>query len=632
MPLLFAIFAKNIFCTFIIINKHLQSMILTIIVLIATVAMFIIGKIRADIVALCALTILILCGILSPTEALAGFSNPVVIMMVGLFVVGGAILQTGLAKAASHRIMSLAGNNDTLMFLLVVVVTAVIGAFVSNTGTVALMMPIIVSMAMESRKSPSRLLMPLAFASSMGGMLTLIGTPPNLVIDETLREHGHEGLSFFSFFPVGIICLAVGILVMLPLSKLLVKKSTGEGRKREKSLEELVEEYRLDNNVEAFRVDARSCIVGRTVAQLNLRAEHDISIMEIRNETSRHRGLIKNITQSLPTQDRVIAAGDILYLQGPKERIARYASEACLKRQEATTIDFYDIGIAEIVVMPESRLVGQMLRESRLREQYQINVLGVKRSHDYITESLPEVKLKAGDTLLIQGQWENISKIDSEEEDWLLLGQPKAMAEKVALTYKAPLAALIMLVMIAVMVFDFIPVAPVTAVIAAGLLMVVSGCFRSVDAAYKTINWESIVLIAAMMPMATALEKTGVSAMVSHGLVAALGGIGPMALLCGIYFTTSLLTMFISNTATAVLMAPIAMSAATELGVSPLAFLFAVTLGASMCFASPFSTPPNALVMQAGGYTFGDYVKVGLPLQIIMGIVMTLVLPLLFAF
>lgn len=607
-------------------------MIITVLVLIATVAMFIVGRLRADIVALCALTILILCGILTPNEALAGFSNPVVIMMVGLFVVGGAILQTGLAKAASHKIMRLAGSNDTAMFLLVVMVTAVIGAFVSNTGTVALMMPIIVSMAMESHKSPSRLLMPLAFASSMGGMLTLIGTPPNLVIDETLREHGYEGLSFFSFFPVGVICLAVGILVMLPLSRLLVKKGNSAGQKREKTLEELVEEYRLDNNVEAYRVDARSCIVGRTVAQLNLRAEHDISIMEIRNETSRHRGLIKNITQSLPTQDRIIAANDILYLQGAKENIGIFASTACLRKLEATTIDFYDIGIAEIVVMPESRLVGQMLRQSRLREQYQINVLGVKRSHDYITANLPEVKLKAGDTLLIQGQWENISKIDSEENDWLLLGQPKAMAEKVTLTYKAPLAALILLVMVVVMVFDFIPIAPVTAVIAAGLLMVVSGCFRSVDAAYKTINWESIVLIAAMMPMATALEKTGVSAMVSHGLVAALGGIGPMALLCGIYFTTSLLTMFISNTATAVLMAPIAMSAATEFGVSPLAFLFAVTLGASMCFASPFSTPPNALVMQAGGYTFSDYIKVGLPLQIIMGVVMTLVLPLLFVF
>ena len=607
-------------------------MIITILVLLATVTLFVTGKIRADIVALCALTILILCGILSPAEALSGFSNPVVIMMVGLFVVGGAILQTGLAKAASHRIMHLAGSNETATFLLVVTVTALIGAFVSNTGTVALMMPIIVSMSMESRKSPSRLLMPLAFASSMGGMLTLIGTPPNLVIDEALRGAGHSGLSFFSFFPVGIICLAVGIAVMLPLSKWLVKTGAKEGKRREKSLEKLVEEYRLSNNVEAYRVDRRSSIVGKTVAQLNLRAEHNISIMEIRNKTSHRSGWIRNITQSMPTQDTVIAAADILYLQGPKEEIERFASAASLRKQNSHSIDFYDIGIAEIVVMPESRLVGQLLRQSRLREQYQVNVLGVKRNHEYITEHLPEMKLKAGDTLLIQGRWENISKIDTEEDDWLLLGQPKEMAERVTLNYKAPLAAMIMLGMIAVMVFDFIPVAPVTAVIAAGLLMVVSGCFRSVDAAYKTINWESVVLIAAMMPMSTALEKTGVSAMVSHGLVAVLGSIGPMALLCGIYFTTSLLTMFISNTATAVLMAPIAMSAATELHVSPLAFLFAVTLGASMCFASPFSTPPNALVMQAGGYTFGDYLKVGLPLQIIMGIVMTIVLPLLFPF
>ena len=351
-------------------------MIITVVVLIATVVMFITGKIRADIVALCALTILILCGIVSPAEALAGFSNQVVVMMVGLFVVGGAILQTGLAKAASGRIMQLAGNNDTARFLLVVIVTALIGAFVSNTGTVALMMPIIVSMAMESKKSVSRLLMPLAFASSMGGMLTLIGTPPNLVIDETLRAASYDGLSFFSFFPVGIICLAVGMAVMLPLSKLLVKTREKDGEeRREKTLEKLVEEYRLNNNVEAFSVGGRSSIVGKTVAQLNLRAEHNISIMEIRSETSRHRGLIKNITQSLPTQESVIAADDILYLHGPKEEIERFASAAGLIRHNASTIDFYDIGIAEIVVMPESRLVGQLLRQSRLREQYQVNVL-----------------------------------------------------------------------------------------------------------------------------------------------------------------------------------------------------------------------------------------------------------------
>ena len=222
--------------------------------------------------------------------------------------------------------------------------------------------------------------------------------------------------------------------------------------------------------------------------------------------------------------------------------------------------------------------------------------------------------------------------LSSDTVNWVVLGQPEKTADKVLLDYKAPVAAFIMLLMVVLMMFDFIPVAPVTAVIIAGLLTVFTGCFRNVEAAYKTINWESIVLIAAMMPMSTALEKTGASALVSQTLVDSLGTVGPTALLAGIYFTTSFMTMFISNTATAVLMAPIAMEAAQQVGVSPYAFLFAVTLGASMCFASPFSTPPNALVMKAGGYTFMDYVKVGLPLQVIIGIVMTFVLPLLFPY
>ena len=609
-----------------------EDMTLTIIILLVTVAMFVIGKLRADIVALCALVVMILCGILTPAEALAGFSNPVVIMMVGLFVVGGGILQTGLAKAASRKIMSLAGGNDIALFMLVILVTAVIGAFVSNTGTVALMMPIVVSMAAEARKSASTFLMPLAFASSMGGMLTLIGTPPNLVIDGILRDNGYDGLSFFSFFPVGIICLAVGILVMLPLSRMLLKNKANDRERHGKSLEQLIEEYHLAGEVAAYRGDVRSSIVGKKVAELNLRADHGISIIEIRNDVKRHRGLIRNVTQSMPTQDTVIEADDILYLQGSKEKLDEFSSVASLRHIASSGINFYDIGVAEIVVMPESRLVGTMLRESRFREHYGVNILGVKRGKQYITANLPEIKLRSGDTLLIQGRWENIIKIDKENEDWILIGQPNEMADKVTIDYKAPLAAVFMLAMVLVMALDIIPIAPVTAVIAAGLLMVVCGCFRSVDAAYKTINWESVVLIAAMMPMATALEKTGTSALVSHSLVSLLGSVGPMALLCGIYFTPSLLTMFISNTATAVLMAPIAMSAAIEVGVSPLPFLFAVTLGASMCFASPFSTPPNALVMHAGNYTFADYVKVGLPLQIIMGIVMTIVLPLLFPF
>ena len=608
-------------------------MTLVIIILLSTIVLFVVGKPRADIVALCALTCLLLTGVLTPTEALSGFSNPVLVMMVGLFVVGGAIVQTGLAKAVGGRILTLAKGNDRLLFLLIMVVTAVIGAFVSNTGTVALMMPIVVSMASSSGKNASRLLMPLAFASSLGGMLTLIGTPPNLVIDETLRAHGHEGLSFFSFLPVGIICLLVGIAVMMPLSDRFLNKAASDGgRKKGKSLGELVSEYRIQGDVRAYQVGPSSPIVGSTVARLDLRARFGVTIFEIRHKASRRGGIVRNVSQRLPLPGTVIQSGDVLYLQGKGQDVERFAKEAGLEKANNPSFRFYDIGIAEIVVMPESRLVGSLLRDSSFRENYNINVLGIKRSDEYITKNLPSAKLRAGDTLLIQGLWENIMRLDRAEADWLLLGQPKEMAEKVTLNYKAPLAGMIMLVMVLVMALDIIPVAPVTAVIAAGLLMVVSGCFRSVDAAYKTINWESVVLIAAMMPMATALEKTGVSAAVSHTLVASLGHVGPVALLCGLYFTTSLLTMFISNTATAVLMAPIAMSASLELGVSPLPMLFAVTLGASMCFASPFSTPPNALVMHAGGYTFADYVKVGLPLQVVMGVVMTVVLPLLFPF
>lgn len=604
-----------------------------IIILVATIVLFVVGKPRADVVALGALTALLLSGVLTPAEALMGFSSPVLVMMVGLFVVGGAILQTGLAKAAGGKIMALAGGNDRWLFLLVMLVTAVIGAFVSNTGTVALMMPIVVSMASAGRASASRLLMPLAFASSMGGMLTLIGTPPNLVIDEALRESGHEGLSFFSFLPVGVVCLAVGVAVMMPLSARFLNKKTAAGSRRQgKQLDELIDEYQLGAAVHAYRIDARSTIVGSTVGALDLRARYGVTIFEIRHEQRRRHGLVTHVSQRLPLPTTVLAAGDTLYLQGAPADVSRFAGEASLREERSAAFHFYDLGVAEIVVMPESRLVGSMLRDSCFRENYQINVLGIKRGDKYITDDLPTARLRAGDTLLIQGLWENITRLDRDEADWVLLGQPQQMAERVTLNYKAPLAGVIMLAMVVAMAVDAIPVAPVTAVIAAAVLMVVAGCFRSVDAAYKTINWESVVLIGAMMPMATALEKTGVSDAVSHALVTSLGHVGPMALLCGLYFTTSLLTMFISNTATAVLMAPIALSASTELGVSPMPMLFAVTLGASMCFASPFSTPPNALVMHAGGYTFADYLRVGLPLQVIMGLVMTVVLPLLFPF
>ena len=616
-------------------------MTITLIILIVTVAMFIWGRVRADIVALTALAALLVCGILTPAEALAGFSSPIVIMMIGLFVVGGAIMQTGLAKLTGNKLMALSHGNETITFLLVMLVTSFIGAFVSNTGTVALMMPIIMSLAAASGLQSSRFLMPLAFAGSLGGMLTLIGTPPNLVIDETLTDAGFEPLSFFSFFPVGIIVIAIGIIVLMPLSRIfLSKKQNGKKKKMTKSLDDLVDEYRLLDNLHRYIVPKKRAssmevsanIIGKTLKELSLQKRYGVSIIEIRNEKKSRLGLVRDINQNMAKSNSVISEGDTLYIIGDDEKIKVFAKDYGLRKMKDVKIDFYDLGLTEIVVMPTSNFVGLRIGEANLRKRFGINVLGIKRDNKYITENLIDRKLRVGDVLLVQGEWTNLSHLSSDTANWVVLGQPEKVADKVLLDYKAPVAALIMLLMIAMMVFDFIPVAPVTAVIVAGLLTVFAGCFRNVEAAYKTINWESIVLIAAMMPMSTALEKTGASALVSQTLVDSLGSLGPTALLAGIYFTTSLMTMFISNTATAVLMAPIALVAAQQVGVSPYAFLFAVTLGASMCFASPFSTPPNALVMKAGGYTFMDYVKVGLPLQIIIGVVMTFVLPLLFPY
>ena len=637
-------------------------MTITLIILVITVAMFIWGRVRADIVALTALAALLVLGILTPAEALAGFSSPIVIMMIGLFVVGGAIMQTGLAKLTGNKLMALSRGNETITFLLVMLVTSFIGAFVSNTGTVALMMPIIMSIAAGSGMQSSRFLMPLAFAGSLGGMLTLIGTPPNLVIDEVLTEAGFKPLAFFSFFPVGIIVIAIGIIVLMPLSKIFLSKSQGSKKKKNaKSLDDLVDEYRLLDNLHRYIVPSSRTsaardengnqldIVGKTLKELSIQKKYGVSILALRNEKKSRLGLVKDVTQNMAMSSSTIQVHDTLYIIGDEQKMQRFARDYGLRKMKDVKIDFYDLGLTEIVVMPTSNFAGLRIGEANLRKRFGINVLGVKRGgsssssssssseggrggNEYITDNLIAAKLHVGDMLLVQGEWTNLAHLTADTTNWVVLDQPEKTADKVLLDYKAPVAAAIMLLMIAMMVFDFIPVAPVTAVIIAGLLTVFAGCFRNVEAAYKTINWESIVLIAAMMPMSTALEKTGASALVSQGLVDSLGAMGPTALLAGIYFTTSLMTMFISNTATAVLMAPIALVAAQQVGVSPYSFLFAVTLGASMCFASPFSTPPNALVMKAGGYTFMDYVKVGLPLQIIIGVVMTFVLPLLFEY
>lgn len=614
-------------------------------IILLTVIFFVWGKIRSDIVALSSLVLLVLTGILTPEEGLSGFSNSVVIMIVCLFIVGGGIFQTGLAKMISTKILALAGGNQFKLFILVMLVTGGIGGFVSNTGTVALMLPIVMSLAAEANTDSRRFLMPMAFASSLG-LLTLISTPPNLIINDTLISGGFEGLSFFAFLPIGLITLTLGILLLWPLSKLLVAGRDKERSavKKNKSLKQLASEYQLADNLYRVLIEKNSPFINKSLQELNITQTYNVSILEIRRIHSRNR-FHKTVDMSMAGPSSTFKEDDILYVFGNFDDVTALISENGLKlidthKTEGTDsalsvsqtggLEFSEIGIAEVVLMSTSKLINKRVKESNFRQLYNVNILGVQRKDGYILQDVKNERMLSGDVLLVQGKWSDIEKLNQETTEWVVVGQPMENALKIPRDHKAPVAAAIMVLMIVVMVFNIVPT--VIATMVAALLMIILGCFRNVESAYKSINWESTFLFAGMFPLAIAMEKTGASGLIADAIVNGLSQFGPASVLAGIYIATSILTMFISNTATAVLFAPIALQSAITIGVSPYPFLFAVTVAASMCFASPFATPPNALVMSAGRYKFIDYIRVGLPLQLIVGIIMIFILPLLFRF
>ena len=418
-------------------------------------------------------------------------------------------------------------------------------------------------------------------------------------------------------------------------------KNESSGKpKKSKSLKELADEYQL-NKLLRIRVKENSPIQNKSIKELAIRSKYGINIVKIEKPVNSSR--FKRYT-SVETIDpeMLIEKGDIINCHGSKDKVKIFVEENGLEYvneeyDKGIFSDFQETGIAEVIIMPKSNLINGTVEESRFREEFNVNVLGIQRSGEYYMENIREKRLHSGDALLVQGQWKDIAGIGDRQNDLVLVGQPLEEASKITLDQKAPIAATIMLLMIVAMTFNLLP--SVTAVLLASVLMVITGCLKNMEEAYSNINWQSVILIGAMMPMSLAFEKTGAAGLISNSLVNNLGELGPYALLAGIYFATSLLTMFISNTATAVLFTPIAFQAALDMQsnypdatISPLPFLFAVAVGASMCFASPFSTPPNALVMSAGRYTFMDYVKVGLPLQIITGIIMVIILPFIFPF
>jgi len=573
---------------------------------------------------------LVLTGVITPEEGLAGFSNSVVIMIAGLFIVGGAITQTGLARLISNKVLSLAGESELRLFYLVILVTIIVGLFVSNTGTVAILMPIVVTIASQSGVDARRLLMPMAFACSISGMMTLIGTPPTLIVHNSLIESGHEGLHFFTTLPVGLVILLICGTLLRPLSKLLARsgETATDTKRMRKSPEQLSRQYNLLEDLYRLRIEEGSFLRKKTLAELDLTGRFHCSVIGV-------KGVHLGARAMVPTAETMLHRGFVLHVSGAYEDVQRLAEEACLtflddeqegQRTFSGQLSFSEYGLAEVVVKHGSRLVGRHISDTGLRQTYGISVVGLQRNRSYITHRLSRATLQEGDMLLVQGTWEDIERLGGQEADLILLGEPATEASKAIISERGPVAAVIIFLMILAMILDWLP--PVMAVLIADILLILTRCFRSVKDAIGTISWESVILFAAMIPLATAMDNTGLSAMISGGIVSGLGTYGPYAVLAGIMLGTQVLTMFISNTATAVLFAPIALQAASALGVSPIPFMIGVSVAASMCFMSPFSTPPNAMVMSVGKYSFMDYVRVGLPLQVVVIAAMVWLLPL----
>lgn len=623
---------------------------LVLVILIGAIILFVTELIRLDVVALGVVVLLMVTGILTTEEALAGFSNSAVLTIAALFIVGGAVMQTGLASIIGRRILAVAGSDERRLIVVLMGAVALLSSFMSDSGTVAVLLPATIILARSADLPPSRLLMPLAFGALLGGVSTLIGTPPNIIVSDLLRSEGLAPFSFFSFTPMGVLLAVTGILFMLFLGRrLLPDRRVRFEAGHVESPEELISRYRLPESMFRLRVRRGSPLVGETIGSVGFGESYQTTVLGIQrraeprarfrfggNGKPRASGAGVRHQAVEPDADTVLQVDDLLVVQGDGNDVGRLAASWDLGVQRATAEDEEalvdeEIGVAEIILPSRSELIGQSLVELRFGQRYGLTVLDLERPGEYGGSARPDFKdrkLQFGDALLVQGPWKNIVALREKRRDFIVTGQPETMLSAPN-RHKAGVAFAILMAMIVVMILDLLPVAAATML--AALAMVLTRCL-TMDEAYDAIDWKSIVLIAGMLPMSTALAKVGLVDVAARALAETLGTTSPQFVLAGLFLVTSLFTQVLSNTATTVIIAPIALAAARDLQVAPHAFLMAVAIAASMAFASPVASPVNTLVMGAGNYRFGDYARVGVPLILLVMALTVLALPLLFPF
>ncbi|MFW6734382.1 SLC13 family permease [Klebsiella pneumoniae] len=595
------------------------------------VVLFATGKVRMDAIALMVIVAFVLSGTLTLNEAFSGFSDPNVILIAALFIIGDGLVRTGVATKMGAWLVSVAGNSETKMLIYLMLTVAGLGAFMSSTGVVAIFIPVVLSVSARMNTSPSRLMMPLSFAGLISGMMTLVATPPNLVVNSELLREGLHGFSFFSVTPIGLVVLILGIVYMLAV-RFMLKTDNGDsardGRKRS-TFRDLIREYHLTGRARRLAIRPGSPMIGQRLDDLKLRERYCANVIGV-ERWRRFRRVIVNVNGVSEFRARDVllidmSASDVDLRQFCGEQML----EPMVLRGEYFADQALDVGMAEVALIPDSEMIGKTVREIAFRTRFGLNIVGMKRDGKAMDGSVVDEPLQLGDILLVVGNWRQIALLAKRGRDFVVLNMPVEVDDASPAHSQAPHAIFCLGLMVALMLTDEIP-NPIAAIIAC-LLM---GKFRCINAesAYKAIHWPSIILIVGMMPFALALQKTGGVDLVVKGLMDVAGGEGPYLMLGCLFMMCAAIGLFISNTATAVLMAPIALAAAKSMGVSPYPFAMVVAMAASAAFMTPVSSPVNTLVLGPGKYSFSDFVKIGVPFTILVMVVCVLLIPVLFPF
>jgi di/tricarboxylate transporter len=558
-------------------------------------------------VALLIVLVLVASGLLTPTEAFSGFASPTVIAVASLFVVSAGLFQTGVASRIGRVIVGFAGRNQVLLVGVLMLGVALLSAVMNDVAAVAVLLPVAVGIARQSGIAASRLLLPLAYGGVMGGTLTLVGAPPNLIVSEMLADRGFPPLSFFEITVIGAPLVAAGTAFMVTVGyRLLPERNTRDRMRRMALPEELIDIYHLPEHIFALSVPTGSAMVGHSLAECQIRNGFDLTVLGVVRESECL--VVPDPAETLRERDRLLVEG------GPR-RLDRVASAWGLETEKATEHETdlllaNDTGLVEVTLAPRSPFEGLTLREMHFREKFGVAVLAIWRGGEPIERHLADIPLNMGDVLLVQGSWRRIRLLRRDPGLIVLFGEEEVPRR----TRKAPWAIAILLVMIAVVVAGVAPIS--VAALSAALLVVLTGCVR-IEEAPRAIEWKVILLVAGILPLGLAMEKSGASQWAANVVLAPATGLGALPLLAVVCLTTAGLSVTMSNYASTVLLAPLAFAMADRGGMDPRPFVLAVALSSSVAFATPIAHQSNLLVMGPGGYRFSDYVHVGVPLSVV---------------